>query len=52
MDEGGVEVYLNRLQHYQDTALIALPDVKGGGKMRPDILKSGGQELSKIHYSF
>ncbi|MGA0245135.1 MAG: 23S rRNA (pseudouridine(1915)-N(3))-methyltransferase RlmH [Schleiferiaceae bacterium] len=35
----GIEVYLNRLQHYQDTALIALPDVKGGGKMRPDILK-------------
>ena len=35
----GVEVYLNRLHHYHDTALIALPDVKSGGKMRPDILK-------------
>ena len=44
----GVEVYLNRLQHYQDTSLIAPPDVKGGGKMRPDILKAKAKSFQKF----
>ena len=47
----GIEVYLKRLQHYQDTAIIVLPEVKGGGKMNPDILKEEAQGLSKIHSS-
>lgn len=41
----GIEVYLKRLQHYQDTAIIVLPEVKGGGKMNPDILKKAEAQV-------
>ena len=37
--EDGMNVFLNRLKHYQKTEFHALPDVKGGGKMSPEALK-------------
>lgn len=37
--EDGMNVFLNRLKHYQKTEFYALPDVKGGGKMTSEALK-------------
>lgn len=45
----GIELYLKRLQHYQDTSLIILPPVKGGGKILPDILK---EEEAQVFQKF
>jgi 23S rRNA (pseudouridine1915-N3)-methyltransferase len=45
----GIEVYLKRLKHYQDTTFCELPDVKGGGNMSSELLK---EAEAKVYHKF
>lgn len=43
--EQGIELYQKRLRHYLPFTMIVLPDIRGGGKLTPEQLKSREGEM-------